>query len=93
MVLFLASALGWLGYLLSEPQQKQDQADHYLDSVVKAGVIATIFWGVVGFCIWAIHSQQYKDPEGDARRILDNRFDERPLSKQDDNQGDEAHNS
>ena len=47
----------------------------------------------LGFSIWAIHSQQYTDPEGDARRILDNRFDERPLTKQDDNQGDEAHNS
>ena len=49
MALFFVSAMGWLGYLLSEPQQKQNQADHYLDGVVKAGVIATIFWGVVGF--------------------------------------------
>ena len=49
MALFFVSAIGWLGYLLSEPQQKQNKADHYLDGVVKAGVIATIFWGVVGF--------------------------------------------
>ena len=45
----------------------------------------------LGFCIWAICSHQYTDPEGDARRILDKRFDERPLSKQDDNLRDELH--
>ena len=30
------------------------------------------------FCIWAVRNDQYRDPEGDARRILDNRYDDRP---------------
>jgi len=45
----------------------------------------------LGFCIWAIRSHQYTDPEGDAQRILDERFDKRPSLKQDDNLRDERH--
>jgi len=45
----------------------------------------------LGFCIWAIRSHQYTDPEGDAQRIFDERFDKRPSLKQDDNLRDERH--
>ena len=30
------------------------------------------------FCIWAVRNDQYRDPEGDAQRILDDRYDDRP---------------
>ena len=30
------------------------------------------------FCIWAVRNDQYRDPECDARRIFDNRYDDRP---------------
>lgn len=29
----------------------------------------------LGFCVWTVRSDQYRDPEGDARRILDTRYD------------------
>jgi cbb3-type cytochrome oxidase maturation protein len=32
----------------------------------------------LGFCIWAVRTDQYRDPEGDARRILDPRYDAAP---------------
>ena len=30
------------------------------------------------FCIWAVRNDQYRAPEGDAQRILDDRYDDRP---------------
>lgn len=30
------------------------------------------------FCIWAVRNDQYRDPEGDAQRILDDRYDDQP---------------
>lgn len=33
--------------------------------------------GLVGF-IYTLKSRQYEDPEGDARRILDERWDDAP---------------
>ena len=32
----------------------------------------------LGFCIWAVRNDQYQDPEGDAHRILDDRYDDQP---------------
>lgn len=32
----------------------------------------------LGFCVWTVRSDQYRDPEGDARRILDTRYDAAP---------------
>ena len=32
----------------------------------------------LGLFFWSLKTNQYEDPEGDARRILDNRWDERP---------------
>ncbi|MBS0564069.1 MAG: cbb3-type cytochrome oxidase assembly protein CcoS [Proteobacteria bacterium] len=33
--------------------------------------------GLAAF-LWALRSRQYDDPEGDARRILDDQWDHRP---------------
>lgn len=33
--------------------------------------------GLAAF-LWALRTRQYDDPEGDARRILDDRWDDRP---------------
>ena len=62
-------------------------------SVLLLLIPVSVCLGLLGlsFCIWAIRSHQYTDPEGDAQRILDERFDERPISKQDDNLRDEGH--
>jgi len=32
----------------------------------------------LGFCVWTVRSDQYRDPEGDARRILDTSYDAAP---------------
>ena len=32
----------------------------------------------LGFCVWTVRSDQYRDPEGDARRSLDTRYDAAP---------------
>ena len=34
------------------------------------------------FCIWAVRNDQYRDPEGDAQRILDDRYDDHPAKTQ-----------
>lgn len=33
--------------------------------------------GLAAF-LWALRTRQYDDPEGDARRILDDRWDDKP---------------
>ncbi|MCX7645386.1 MAG: cbb3-type cytochrome oxidase assembly protein CcoS [Rhodobacteraceae bacterium] len=33
--------------------------------------------GLLAF-VWAMRTHQFDDPEGDARRILDDRWDDRP---------------
>lgn len=33
--------------------------------------------GLAAF-LWALRTRQYDDPEGDARRILDDQWDDRP---------------
>ena len=40
----------------------------------------SIALGALGlvFCLWAVRNNQYQDPEGDARRILDDRYDHQP---------------
>ena len=60
MMLFTLAALAsllWLHFSSASSQHDNDNtanvdlAHHYLDGVVRAGVIATIFWGVVGFLV------------------------------------------
>lgn len=40
----------------------------------------SLFLGVfgLGFFFWTMKSRQYEDPEGDAARILSDRYDDRP---------------
>lgn len=56
MILFFGSALLWLIKILithqdASPNSLQKQENSYLDSVIKAGVIATAFWGIIGFAV------------------------------------------
>ena len=48
-------------------------------SLVLGGLGLAAFW-------WTIRGEQYDDPDGDARRILDDAYDDRP--KQDGSQED-----
>ena len=40
----------------------------------------SLFLGGAGllFFVWTVKSNQYEDPEGDARRILSDKWDDRP---------------
>lgn len=40
----------------------------------------SLFLGGVGllFFVWTVRSNQYDDPEGDARRILSDKYDDKP---------------
>jgi len=38
----------------------------------------SLLLGLIGFCVWTVRSDQYRDPEGDARRILDTSYDAAP---------------
>ena len=53
MLLFTLASLASLFWLQKKTssQLASPDPDHYLDGVVRAGVIATIFWGVVGFLV------------------------------------------
>ena len=49
IVIALAAGLAFLWVLKSAGQNKPIPTDEYMDGVVRAGAIATTFWGVVGF--------------------------------------------
>ncbi|MEM0937491.1 MAG: cbb3-type cytochrome oxidase assembly protein CcoS [Pseudomonadota bacterium] len=41
--------------------------------------VALLLGGIgLGAFYWAVKSDQFDDPEGDARRILDDAFDDKP---------------
>jgi cytochrome c oxidase cbb3-type subunit I len=62
-VMLVAGGL-WLWTLrqMGEPKRPQP-ADQYFDSVVRAGVIATAFWGVVGFLVGVVIAFQLAFPQ------------------------------
>ncbi|WP_424926835.1 cbb3-type cytochrome oxidase assembly protein CcoS [Amaricoccus tamworthensis] len=43
-------------------------------------VPVTLILGGAGLCafLWSLRNNQYEDPEGDANRILSDRFDDHP---------------
>ncbi|NNE22501.1 MAG: cytochrome-c oxidase, cbb3-type subunit I, partial [Rhizobiales bacterium] len=44
------------------PAEPQGEAETYLDGVVRAGVVATIFWGIAGFLVGVIIAAQLAFP-------------------------------
>ena len=51
LVVMLAAGVTFLWTLRTMDEPKQSNPNEYLDGVVRAGVIATTFWGVVGFLV------------------------------------------
>lgn len=49
-------------------------------AIVGLLIPVSLFLGAVGLgaFIWSLKTRQYDDPEGDARRILRNDYDDRP---------------
>jgi cytochrome c oxidase cbb3-type subunit 1 len=51
LVAMLAAAAAFVWVLRSADERLQTNEGEYMDGVVRAGVIATVFWGVVGFLV------------------------------------------
>ena len=62
IVVMLAASLTFLWALRSHGAVRVHPANEYMDGVVRAGVIATAFWGVVGFLVGVIIAFQLAFP-------------------------------
>jgi cytochrome c oxidase cbb3-type subunit I len=51
LTVMLAAALTFLWVLRQVGEPRRARQDQYMDDVVRAGVIATAFWGIVGFSV------------------------------------------
>ena len=62
IVVMLAAALTFIWVLRSMDEPVAVSANEYNDGVVRAGVIATAFWGVVGFLVGVVVAAQLAFP-------------------------------
>ena len=64
-ILFLVCAIAFvaLARRMGEPARMPDDPNTYFDGVVRAGVIATAFWGIAGFTVGVIIAFQLAFPE------------------------------
>ncbi|MFM2390440.1 MAG: cytochrome-c oxidase, cbb3-type subunit [Pseudomonadota bacterium] len=63
VTVMLAAAITFLWVLRQVGEPKRWRKDEYFDSVVRAGVIATAFWGVVGFLVGVVIAFQLAFPQ------------------------------
>jgi len=52
----------WVLRQTDEPRQIVDLSGEYMDGVIRAGVIATAFWGIVGFLVGVVIAMQLAWP-------------------------------
>jgi len=62
VIIMLAAGITFLWVLRHMGDEVPDLSGEYLDGVVRAGVIATAFWGVVGFLVGVIIASQLAWP-------------------------------
>ena len=62
IVVMLAAAATFVWVLRRHGEPVRHPANEYMDGVVRAGVIATAFWGVVGFLVGVIVAFQLAFP-------------------------------
>lgn len=63
ITVMLAAGIAFLWVLRTAGDAKPDQRHEYFDSVVRAGAIATAFWGAVGFLVGVIIALQLAFPQ------------------------------
>ena len=63
----LAAGIVFLYTLRTMGEHRPVRQDEYLDSVVRAGAIATAFWGVVGFLVGVVIAFQLAFPSLNGR--------------------------
>ena len=59
----IAAALTFIVILRGIDEPRFDRSGEYMDDVVRAGVIATVFWGLVGFLVGVVIASQLAWPE------------------------------
>jgi len=62
-ILFVAAAIWLFKDILSGPARLEADPAQYMDDVVRAGVVATAFWGIVGFAAGVYIAFQLAFPE------------------------------
>ncbi len=65
VVLFLALlvVVGFADYRPAHLRPKRDDGSMYMDDVVRAGTIATVFWGITGFLVGVVIAAQLAWPD------------------------------
>jgi cytochrome c oxidase cbb3-type subunit I len=63
LTVMLAAAITFIWVLRGMGEPKVSHENEYLDGVVRAGVIATAFWGVVGFLVGVVIAFQLAFPQ------------------------------
>ena len=71
IVVMLAAAIAFVWELRHAGEVQAHPQDEYFDSVVRAGVIATTFWGVVGFLVGVVIAFQLAFPSLNLGNITD----------------------
>ncbi len=62
LIVMLAAGITFLVTLRGVDEVRPIRTDQYMDDVVRAGVIATTFWGIVGFSVGALIAFQLAFP-------------------------------
>jgi cytochrome c oxidase cbb3-type subunit 1 len=62
IVIMLAAAIAFLWVLRGTDEAKVNRSGEYVDSVIRYGVIATAFWGVIGFLVGVVVAAQLAFP-------------------------------
>jgi cytochrome c oxidase cbb3-type subunit 1 len=63
VTVMLAAAIAFLFVLRKAGDPKPDLQHEYFDSVIRAGAIATAFWGIVGFLVGVVIASQLAWPQ------------------------------
>jgi cytochrome c oxidase cbb3-type subunit I len=71
IVVMLAAAIAFVWELRHVGDVRHHPANEYMDDVVRAGVIATTFWGVVGFLVGVVIAFQLAFPSLNLGNITD----------------------
>ena len=71
IVVMLAAAIAFVWELRHVGEVRLHPANEYMDGVVRAGVIATTFWGVVGFLVGVVIAFQLAFPSLNLGNITD----------------------
>ena len=71
IVVMLAAAIAFVWELRHAGEVRHHPENEYMDDVVRAGVIATTFWGVVGFLVGVVIAFQLAFPSLNLGNITD----------------------